>query len=59
MHPEKKVHYVLQAEMRGQSDALYQAREYLTGPMIMAFSDTLVDSNFSFLSEETRMELPG
>jgi len=52
-HPEKKVHYVLQAEMRGQSDALYQAREYLTGPMIMAFSDTLVDSNFSFLSEET------
>lgn len=52
-HPEKKVHYVLQAEMRGQSDALYQAREYLTGPMIMAFSDTLVDSDFSFLDGET------
>ena len=30
-HPEMKVHYVVQAEMRGQSDALYLAREYLTG----------------------------
>jgi glucose-1-phosphate thymidylyltransferase len=52
-HPDKKVDYVLQAEMRGQSDALYQAREYLRGPLIMAFSDTLVDTDFSFLQEET------
>ena len=52
-YPEKKVHYVLQAEMRGQSDALYQAREYLTGPMIMAFPDTLIETDFSFLSHET------
>lgn len=51
-HPEKKVHYVLQAEMRGQSDALYQAREHLTGPMVMAFSDTLVETDFSFLADE-------
>lgn len=50
-HPEKKVHYVVQAEMRGQSDALYQARKHLTGPMIMAFSDTLVETNFSFLAD--------
>jgi glucose-1-phosphate thymidylyltransferase len=52
-HPEKKIHYVLQAEMRGQSDALYQARQHLTGPMVMAFSDTLVKTDFSFLSDET------
>jgi glucose-1-phosphate thymidylyltransferase len=52
-HPEKTVHYVLQAEMRGQSDALYQAREFLTGPMIMAFSDTLVETDFSFLADES------
>jgi glucose-1-phosphate thymidylyltransferase len=51
-HPEKKVHYVLQAEMRGQSDAIYQAREFLTGPMIMAFSDTLVETDFSFLEDD-------
>lgn len=51
-HAQKKVHYVVQAEMRGQSDALWQAREYLSGPMIMAFSDTLVETDFSFLSNE-------
>jgi glucose-1-phosphate thymidylyltransferase len=51
-HPQKKVHYILQAEMRGQSDAVYQAREYLSGPMIMAFADTLVETDFSFLGDE-------
>lgn len=49
-HPEKIVHYIIQAEMRGQSDALYLARNYLNGPMLMAFSDTLVETDFSFLS---------
>src|SRR5512140_2941845 len=50
-HPEKTVHYVLQTEMRGQSDALYLAREFLKGPMLMAFSDTLVETDFSFMSD--------
>jgi glucose-1-phosphate thymidylyltransferase len=50
-HPDKNVHYVLQAEMRGQSDALYLAREFLSGPMLMAFSDTLVETDFSFLAD--------
>jgi len=49
-HPEIKVQYVVQAEMKGQSHALFLAREYLTGPMLMAFSDTLVETDFSFLS---------
>ncbi|MBN1370685.1 MAG: NTP transferase domain-containing protein [Anaerolineaceae bacterium] len=52
-HPDKKVHFVLQHEMRGQSDALYLAREHLTGPMLMAFSDTLVETDFSFLEDES------
>lgn len=51
-HPDTKVHYVLQAEMRGQSDAIYQAREYLTGPMLMTFADTLIETNFSFLKKQ-------
>jgi glucose-1-phosphate thymidylyltransferase len=51
-HADKKVHYVLQAEMRGQSDALYLSREFLHGPMLMAFSDTLVETDFSFLSKD-------
>jgi len=50
-HPDKKVHYVLQAEMRGQSDALWLAREHLKGPMLMAFSDTLVETDLSFIND--------
>ncbi len=49
-HPEKKVHFVVQEKMRGQSDALYLAREYLTGPMLMAFSDTLVETDLSVIA---------
>ncbi len=51
-HPDKVVHYVLQAEMRGQSHAIYQARQYLTGPMLMAFSDTLTETDLSLLNDE-------
>lgn len=51
-HPEKTVHYIEQLEMRGQSHALYLACEFLTGPMLMAFSDTLIETDFSFLSCE-------
>jgi glucose-1-phosphate thymidylyltransferase len=38
--------------MRGQSDALWLARQYLAGPMIMCFSDTLIETDFSFLANE-------
>jgi glucose-1-phosphate thymidylyltransferase len=51
-HPEKIVHYVNQTTMRGQSDALYQAREFLHGPMLMAFADTLTETDLSFLKDE-------
>jgi glucose-1-phosphate thymidylyltransferase len=51
-HPQCKVHYVVQAEMRGQSDAVYLARQHLTGPAIVAFADTLVETDFSFLNDE-------
>jgi glucose-1-phosphate thymidylyltransferase len=51
-HPEYQTQYVLQPEMRGQSDALWQARDYLSGPAIVCFSDTLLETDFSFLSGE-------
>ncbi|MCS7010011.1 MAG: sugar phosphate nucleotidyltransferase [Anaerolineales bacterium] len=51
-HPELTVHYVLQPEMKGQSDALWLAREYLNGPMLVCFSDTLIETDFSFLVQE-------
>lgn len=51
-YPDIKAHYVVQAEMKGQSHALYLARQHLTGPMIMCFSDTLIETDFSFLERE-------
>jgi len=51
-YPDIKAHYVVQAEMKGQSHALYLARQYLTGPTLMIFSDTLIETDFSFLDRE-------
>jgi glucose-1-phosphate thymidylyltransferase len=51
-YPDTKVNYVVQAEMKGQSHALYLARKYLAGPMISCFSDTLIETDFSFISRE-------
>lgn len=51
-YPKLKAHYVVQSEMKGQSHALWLARKYLTGPMIMCFSDTLMETDFSFLDKE-------
>jgi glucose-1-phosphate thymidylyltransferase len=51
-HPDVKAYYVVQAEMRGQSHALYLGREHLSGPMIMCFSDTLIETDLTFLERE-------
>ncbi len=51
-YPELRVHYPVQPEMKGQSDAFWQAREFLHGPMLMAYSDTLIENDFSFLNNE-------
>jgi len=52
-YPDIKAHYIVQNEMKGQSHALWLAREYLHGPMQMVFSDTLIETDFSFLAHET------
>ena len=52
-YPEIKAHYVVQHEMKGQSHAMWLARKYLHGPMQMVFSDTLIETDFSFLAHET------
>jgi glucose-1-phosphate thymidylyltransferase len=52
-YPHIKTHFVVQHEMKGQSHALWLAREYLHGPMQMVFSDTLIETDFSFLAQET------
>lgn len=52
-YPTLKALYVVQSVMKGQSDALWLARQYLNGPMLMVFSDTLIETDFSFLANET------
>lgn len=52
VHPEMKVHFILQSEMRGQAHALWLARDLLKGPMLMAFSDTLIEPDLAFLPGE-------
>lgn len=51
-YPNLNVNYVLQPVMKGQADALHLARKYLSGPMIVCFSDTLIETDFSFLAAE-------
>ena len=51
-YPELSVHFVVQSEMRGQSDAIKLARDYIKGPTIVAYVDTLIETDFSFLSHE-------
>lgn len=51
-YPNMKVSYVLQPVMKGQSDALWLARQHLDGPAIVCFSDTLIETDFSFLAKE-------
>jgi glucose-1-phosphate thymidylyltransferase len=50
-YPHVKAHYVLQEERRGQSHAIYLAREHLSGPMLMAFVDTIIETDLSVIAE--------
>lgn len=52
-YPDYRVTYVVQPKMSGQSDALWQARQHISGPMVVCFSDTLIESDFSSLADET------
>jgi len=51
-YPHLKAHYVLQDDPRGQSHALSLAREYLSGPLLIVFADTLIETDLSFLASE-------
>jgi glucose-1-phosphate thymidylyltransferase len=51
-YPDMKVSYAVQSVMKGQSHAIHLAGEHLTGPLLVCFSDTLLETDFSFLAEE-------
>ena len=52
-YPQIKAHYVVQQEMKGQSHAIWLAREYLQQrPVMIVFSDSIIETDFSFLDKE-------
>jgi glucose-1-phosphate thymidylyltransferase len=51
-YPVLKAKYIVQNEMKGQSHALWLAREHLHGPMMVVFSDSIIETDFSFLDQE-------
>ncbi len=49
-----KMHFVVQENPTGQSHAIQLAREFLTeGPILIVFADTLIETNLSFLVDES------
>jgi len=51
-YPHLKTRYVEQREMSGQSHAIWLAREGLSGPMLMVFVDTLIETDLSSIPQE-------
>jgi glucose-1-phosphate thymidylyltransferase len=45
-YPNLRARYVEQKEMLGQSHAIWLTREFLHGPIIISFVDTLIDADF-------------
>jgi glucose-1-phosphate thymidylyltransferase len=52
-YPGLQAHYVTQEDPRGQSHAISLARDFLGGPMLMVFADTLIETDLAFLAHET------
>ena len=51
-YPNIKSHFVVQENPRGQSHAIWLAKQYLQGPMMVVFADTLIETDLSKLPEE-------
>ncbi|HKZ55329.1 MAG TPA: sugar phosphate nucleotidyltransferase [Anaerolineales bacterium] len=50
-YPHLKAVYVEQTELKGQSHALWLARQDLRGPILICFVDTLIEADLSGLAE--------
>jgi len=51
-YPHLKANFVIQEDPRGQSHAIYLARQHLSGPMLMVFADTLIETDLKILAHE-------
>ena len=52
-YPHLRARYFRQEDLNGQSTAIYLARGYLRGPMLMVFVDTIIKTDLSRLKDET------
>lgn len=50
-YPDLNARFVVQDQMLGQSHAIWLARENLSGPMLMAFVDTIIETSLSGLGQ--------
>jgi glucose-1-phosphate thymidylyltransferase len=51
-YPDLETRFVVQEEMLGQSHAISLAKDFLSGPMLMVFVDTLIFTDLSHLGDE-------
>lgn len=51
-YPNLKSHFIVQENPCGQSHALKLAEKYLSGPMLVVFADTLIETDLSILKNE-------
>lgn len=51
-YPSIKAHYVEQKELNGQAPAILLARDYVQGPTLIVFVDTLADADIGELKDE-------
>jgi glucose-1-phosphate thymidylyltransferase len=52
-YPGLKSHFVVQENPIGQSHAIKLAEQYLSGPMLVVFADTLIETDLAILQDET------
>lgn len=52
-YPDLISHFILQENPKGQSHAIKLAEDFLEGPMLVVFADTLIETNLSFLENES------
>ena len=48
-HPDKKVNFYAQEQLKGQSHAVYLAKEAISGPILLTYCDTIIETDLSYL----------
>ena len=51
-HPDIKARFFKQNELSGQSTAVLLARDYVNGPVLIVFADTIVEANLEHIHSE-------